>query len=339
MHLSSLVGQKFTRLTVISEETGEFKKKKNRTWKCACECGNILYVPTYKLTTGHTRSCSCLKLKYIDQIKQLQKRIYNETYRDGNISLDEFSILCQKNCYYCNSPPSNKRRIAKNFDYLHTENPYFVYNGLDIINHSTDPLIYVHNHTNTVTACWTCNRAKRNLDYNDFIKLITNIHKNTIDGRISQIIIPFTDEQLCEQMFRESFLTKFSNGRIYKTRKGSGLYNRYWNYLDEPELTFEKFYYLSKLSCWYCGDTGTNFITYTEPNSAAQIYYYNGLDRKDQSKPHTLDNIYPCCRECNKTKTTMSSEEFINWAAKIYNHLNLQTTIYQLSPSSIHPPA
>ena len=30
-------------------------------WKCECDCGNIVYVEKYKLATGHTLSCGCLR--------------------------------------------------------------------------------------------------------------------------------------------------------------------------------------------------------------------------------------------------------------------------------------
>ena len=55
----NLVGQKFTCLLVLEKVynngigTGY--------WKCLCDCGNITYVTTYRLTSGHTKSCGCLK--------------------------------------------------------------------------------------------------------------------------------------------------------------------------------------------------------------------------------------------------------------------------------------
>lgn len=29
-------------------------------WKCQCKCGNIIYLPTNKITSGHTQSCGCI---------------------------------------------------------------------------------------------------------------------------------------------------------------------------------------------------------------------------------------------------------------------------------------
>ena len=47
--------------------------------------------------------------------------------------------------------------------------------------------------------------------------------------------------------------------------------------------------------CHYCGETGWQII---------------GCDRIDNSKPHTPDNVVPCCAECNKKRHTRDYEEF-----------------------------
>jgi hypothetical protein len=57
-------GEKFGRLTV--ERMAGYRVPKNgtpyRIWKCKCTCGGIIFVPSYVLTSGNTRSCGCLKL-------------------------------------------------------------------------------------------------------------------------------------------------------------------------------------------------------------------------------------------------------------------------------------
>ena len=55
-----MIGKKFNRLTVI--EKSDIKNKNgNRLWKCICDCGNIVYAPSWALIAGHTRSCGCLQ--------------------------------------------------------------------------------------------------------------------------------------------------------------------------------------------------------------------------------------------------------------------------------------
>lgn len=52
-----LAGRVFGYLTVTTENKtlapGKIK------WKCLCKCGSEVYVATYDLTSGHTKSCGC----------------------------------------------------------------------------------------------------------------------------------------------------------------------------------------------------------------------------------------------------------------------------------------
>lgn len=53
-----LTGQTFNHLTVIelSEKTDNAGA---RMWKCRCDCGNITYTSSNKLTSGKKKSCGC----------------------------------------------------------------------------------------------------------------------------------------------------------------------------------------------------------------------------------------------------------------------------------------
>lgn len=52
--------------------------------------------------------------------------------------------------------------------------------------------------------------------------------------------------------------------------------------------------------CFYCGETGWEIM---------------GCDRIDNSKPHTMDNVVPCCFNCNCKRGTKSFEEFLSQCA------------------------
>lgn len=56
--MNDLTGQRFGRLTVISE--AEPGKGRRRRWRCRCDCGGETTTSTSKLTRGGTRSCGCL---------------------------------------------------------------------------------------------------------------------------------------------------------------------------------------------------------------------------------------------------------------------------------------
>lgn len=60
----NLVGQTFSRLTVLEYADEEHQKYYNNkhkvTWKCLCSCGNICYVTSESLKRGDTPSCGCI---------------------------------------------------------------------------------------------------------------------------------------------------------------------------------------------------------------------------------------------------------------------------------------
>ena len=83
MQKSNLIGQRFGKLVVI--EAGPIKNGKT-TWLCKCDCGKITQpIPCAKLTSGHTKSCGCLRTKHgmwrtkIYEIwRSMLKRCYKE---------------------------------------------------------------------------------------------------------------------------------------------------------------------------------------------------------------------------------------------------------------------
>jgi hypothetical protein len=57
-----LIGQSFNRFSVIEEvKKPSHIKKPSRYWLCKCACGTEKIVEMYNLTSGHSKSCGCLK--------------------------------------------------------------------------------------------------------------------------------------------------------------------------------------------------------------------------------------------------------------------------------------
>lgn len=48
-----------------------------------------------------------------------------------------------------------------------------------------------------------------------------------------------------------------------------------------------------------------------------------GLDRVDNTKGYSIDNVVPCCKEINAMKSIMSKGEFIELIKAVVNHLHL----------------
>lgn len=80
------------------------------------------------------------------------------------------------------------------------------------------------------------------------------------------------------------------------------------------DLSFELFLKISQQNCHYCGLKPSNRQSATGNNGD---FIYSGLDRKDNSKGYTLDNVVPCCKICNRAKNNLSYDSFIEWTNRI----------------------
>jgi hypothetical protein len=83
-------------------------------------------------------------------------------------------------------------------------------------------------------------------------------------------------------------------------------YGRVW------EIPIEKFKELVVKDCFYCGVPPANVWREKRSN-----FKYNGLDRVDNSKGYTLDNVVPCCGHCNMTKRERTMEQFVEHCRKV----------------------
>lgn len=70
------IGRKFNMLTVIerSENYISPQGKPCSRWKCVCDCGNVTVATRGELTSGHKKSCGCLKHKGYSLIDLTGKR-------------------------------------------------------------------------------------------------------------------------------------------------------------------------------------------------------------------------------------------------------------------------
>lgn len=58
-HPEIVPGQRYGRLTTLS--LSDKRINHARTWKCKCDCGNIVLAGAYQLSRGLKKSCGCLK--------------------------------------------------------------------------------------------------------------------------------------------------------------------------------------------------------------------------------------------------------------------------------------
>jgi hypothetical protein len=102
------------------------------------------------------------------------------------------------------------------------------------------------------------------------------------------------------------------NALFYKYKRAAGLNDR------EFKLSMEDFVRITKSNCEYCGVAPNRKYLHTA--NANSYYEYNGIDRTDNSKGYTLDNVVPCCADCNKAKHILSKDAFLDLVKRVYKH-------------------
>lgn len=65
-------------------------------------------------------------------------------------------------------------------------------------------------------------------------------------------------------------------------------------------LTREEFNLLVAMPCHYCEAPPSNELKRAAYRDA--VFYYQGLDRKDNARGYTRENVVPCCGRCNWLK-------------------------------------
>lgn len=176
--LPDLAGKKFARLMVI--KFSGYDANRSRMWLCQCECGNEATLRTCDLTCDNTRSCGCLGREVKSALKPHRRRngplyigfgINARNRLIGNydlrcrrqeivwaLTIEQAEVLFKGNCHYCGAKPSQVSRPRAAFT------GEYIYNGIDRVDNSRG-----YESDNVVSCCKNCNRAKRDMAYEDFI--------------------------------------------------------------------------------------------------------------------------------------------------------------------------
>lgn len=154
------------------------RKNQEKLYKYRCNCGRIAVTNFY----GLNKSKFCYDCRIIRKPMLTLKgeaglhRLYgNYKYIAKkrnlifNLTIDEFSELTNKTCYYCKAKPKNKMKSQT----LTLKNGTYTYNGVDRVNNNKG-----YTKDNTVACCTSCNKAKLSLTSKQFKSLIRKIYHN-----------------------------------------------------------------------------------------------------------------------------------------------------------------
>ena len=95
--------------------------------------------------------------------------VWNSSYKDGNISFEEFYTLSQQNCFYCGIKPFTTYNVSDKLTSQYRDSEYqlkegnFTYNGLDRIDSTL-----IHTLDNVVPCCIRCNVGKMRRTTDEF---------------------------------------------------------------------------------------------------------------------------------------------------------------------------
>lgn len=185
MRISSketLVGKRFGTFMVISE-SAPIEGWKVRLWNAKCDCGSSRIYSSGQLRLA--TSCGCLKKARMSKKRRTEKQIsdlknkngvwsdtVNRSARRGiqfSLTRSVFEELSEKNCTYCDSPPSNR---YSNNGY------YYFYQGLDRVNNDLG-----YEDGNCVPCCKICNAAKNNLSVEQFLEWANRVVNKSLKGK------------------------------------------------------------------------------------------------------------------------------------------------------------
>lgn len=93
-------------------------------------------------------------------------------------------------------------------------------------------------------------------------------------------------------------------------------------------LTREQIRQLVTQPCYYCGVEPAQVFR-KKMRGRVDIFVYNGIDRTDNKRGYEMDNVVPCCWQCNSAKNTLTLSEFKSWILSVYDHfINTDTTAH-----------
>jgi hypothetical protein len=91
------------------------------------------------------------------------------------------------------------------------------------------------------------------------------------------------------------------------------------------ELSFDEFSILISQNCHYCNEPPETLWHDEFASKASEFYsvgdfYYNGVDRVDNTMGYITGNCVTACSPCNRAKSTMTLEQWLRWVKRLYEH-------------------
>ena len=186
------IGSTFDRWSVIKESESRSKDGSTK-YVCECVCGTVREIRRASLVSGKSKSCGCRTGERVREVHSLPdgEASFNSLYvrcKNGAkrknklleflLTPEEHKNIVIQDCHYCGAAPRKfslyEAKVRSNSKHGRSEaitnvaidRSWIYANTVDRID---SDLGYTVN--NCVPACWTCNRAKLDSDYDKFLSM------------------------------------------------------------------------------------------------------------------------------------------------------------------------
>lgn len=153
----------------------------DQIWLMRCRCGVEKEVSFKNYSNGSSLSCGCYRRALghrggnrlavgesaRNQLLLIYRRGAQKRGIEFSLSRDDFLRITSSDCHYCGSPPG---KILNRSKYVGKGNGAYIYNGIDRMDSGRG---YIAD--NCVPCCYTCNYAKRDSHYLEFVYWIDRL--------------------------------------------------------------------------------------------------------------------------------------------------------------------
>lgn len=144
-----------------------------------CSCGAVFQKLKYKPYTEAVQDMKCATCRGKDRMQpyQAERQILRRVRDDAKardltfeIDIEWFVNTIHLPCHYCGSVDMNSSQVSLNHSDGSSFKTSYRYNGVDRMDNSIGYL-----ESNCVPCCFVCNRAKREMGYDEFIGWIDSM--------------------------------------------------------------------------------------------------------------------------------------------------------------------
>jgi 5-methylcytosine-specific restriction endonuclease McrA len=111
--------------------------------------------------------------------------------------------------------------------------------------------------------------------------------------------------------------------------EANAVYSNYLRNAETRSLSFDipsdVFFDLIVRQCHYCGAPPSNVMK--GRNRSSVDFVYSGLDRLDGSKGYLIENVVPCCFVCNRAKSDLTEDAFLEWISNLVANVRKKSAI------------